>query len=141
MNEEEKSYYAGIIDGEGYIGAHTTAKGKKYKYNDIRLIIGLKNDFGILSRLKEVYGGNLRLDKRGMIYYSILGLACQKLLISIKPYVKIKKRQLDLALQLRKTKIYKGKTIPKKVYDKRIEIGERIKNYNQNTGFGYQVIN
>ena len=139
-----KIYMAGIFDGEGYVGAHTTSKRPQDKYNDIRISIGFKNgsDGGVLYKAKKIWKGNVYISKHDVIYWDLKGRACEYFLRDIYPFISIKKAQVKLALDLRATKcIYwrKGKGnrgIPQSIYDKRLKIGNAIKALNHNTGFG-----
>lgn len=137
-------YLAGIFDGEGYVGAHTLSSKPEGKYADIRISIGFKNgsDGGVLNEAQAVYKGNVRITKQGVIYWDLKGRASEMFLRDIYPYLRIKKRQVELAFEIRATKIYRGnQKLPKEVYDKRLDLGNKIKALNNRTGFGMEVLN
>lgn len=129
MTKIPKEYIAGLFDGEGYLGIH-----QDHNHLDIRVIIGMTKHAGVLNNLKDMYGGGLTIVKKvnpkhnDCTYWEIKGLACEKLLIDIKPYVIIKRKQIDVALKLRKTKFRTNtRYIPDSVLKLRVCLAEELK--------------
>lgn len=129
--ELEKAYFAGILDGEGYVGGHTFNQSQSgHKNYDIRVSIGMSYEGGLLDVAKDIWGGNVRLTKQGVIVWDIKGKICEKFLRDVMPYVYVKNRQIALALEIRATKTYQGKSVPEDVMEKRIWLHNEIKKLN-----------
>jgi len=145
--EQFKIYMAGIFDGEGYVGAHTSSKRPQDKYCDIRIIIGFKTGYDgkVLDKAKKRWKGNVRATKYGTTVWDLKGRACEVFLRDIFPFISIKKPQVRLALKIRETKgIYwrkgrRNRGIPQEIFDERLRLGNAIKNLNHNVGFGRKL--
>jgi len=125
MRETTKSYLAGIIDGEAYIGIKRSDWGMRNRddvhcptYSE-RVQIRLSNlpeNEKVLQILKDNYGGRLYAEKK--IYQSVSGFNTNhKMLLyaasdrvataiikDVYPYLIIKKFQASVILKLRKNK-------------------------------------
>lgn len=134
MAAEEAAYIAGFIDGEGSIGivAHNkpgNIAGKDRRTPHYRLVISVTNrDLAVLRWINERCGGScfekLRRNAKWAPAFELRitnrddALA---LLMAIKPYIKIKARQVELALAFldlglsRVTFSARGKTWPRRV--------------------------
>lgn len=109
VKETEKAYLAGLLDGEGTVSILRTKGGKgvetiiasiEVSNTDIRMIQWMKDLFGgnvVLSNRKRTRDGKwkplYRIAYRGRSVDRILNLAL--------PYLKLKVRQAQLALELR----------------------------------------
>jgi len=102
----DRAYLAGVIDGEGsigidYHGGHRTPS--------IRITITNTN-LNLLAEIKAVWGGNLaswRKRKAGWKACSDLiwggRPSTDKILKAVKPYLKAKKKQCQIALEFNRT--------------------------------------
>lgn len=139
VTNDLRAYYAGLVDGEGYIGGHSFRQGSSGKKNyDIRVSIGLKSNTenGVLDRAKKTWGGSIYITKYGIKVWDIKGKVCEQFLRDIYPYMVIKPDQADVAFEIRATKIYRGRRkVPKKVMQRRKELHKKLKDLHQQTGF------
>ena len=148
-------YFAGLFDGEGCVSI-TQRKQNRNKF-DVRLTIGVA-DKHISSLLKEKYGGNTRIDKRikngkpcrDIYIWNVVGFKSTEFLRKIKPFVIIKKIQVEAALalreiqenfQFRKPKHISGKFIighglTKEEFEDRLKLKKIVKEAN----YGKQTI-
>lgn len=103
----DKAYVAGILDGEGYI---TIRRSNRYLKNTVsyRLVVGFTNtDLSLLEWIQSLYGGCINQKSRAsLVRHSIAWeLTIHKkedlsrILQDVKPYIKVKAKQLDLALR------------------------------------------
>jgi hypothetical protein len=104
LENEEKAYLAGFLDGDGCILTQLI-KSSKYKYGyTVRVSIVFyqkTNKHWFLIQLKRVLGGNLRKKNDGMSELTITGFQPVKnLLITLRPYLRIKKRLALLVLEI-----------------------------------------
>jgi hypothetical protein len=107
-NKIDSAYAAGIFDGEGYVDIYqaTTSKASKSPSFMLRVIITQK-DGRIMDFLKEKFGGSVSYIERGDNFihrWDIRSQAAKRFLSSIFPFVRIKKEQVELALEFENTK-------------------------------------
>lgn len=143
------SYLAGIVDGEGYIGI----KKSNYlrhcpspTYHE-RIQIRMINEEAI-KLFQKVFGGSYYKEKDYIYCFQISDLAAANTLKILLPYLKIKKRQAELCLKLRKSKESKlahqrgnlggrkpgkGKSMSKKVLNYRDKLWKQIKQIHRGT--------
>jgi hypothetical protein len=107
--KEWHAYLAGFIDGEGSI-CIAKRDSKTGNSSNFYVVVDITNtNYDILYKIQTEFGGSLRKPKaRSSLHKPIyhLRLVCQKaevLLLAINPYTQVKKQQLELALELRKT--------------------------------------
>ncbi len=105
MDSTMLAYIAGFLDGDGSIFFQIVPR-KDYKQKfQIRTSIGFyqKTQFvEILEWLKEIFGtGYIRHRKTGISDYTIVeSKEVKKILLLLQPYVKLKKKQIDLGLEI-----------------------------------------
>ena len=105
MNETTLAYIAGFLDGDGSIFFQIIPR-KDYKQKfQIRTSIAFyqKKEYAeILEWLKNYFGvGYIRHRKTGMSDYTIVeSKEVQKILKLLQPYVKLKKKQVELGLEI-----------------------------------------
>ena len=105
MDETILAYIAGFLDGDGSIFFQIVPR-KDYKQKfQIRSSIAFyqKTKYvEILDWLKEKFGcGYIRHRKTGVSDYTIVeSKEVRKILELLKPYVRLKKRQVDLGLEI-----------------------------------------
>ena len=105
MESTTLAYIAGFLDGDGSIFFQIVPR-KDYKQKfQIRSSIAFyqkKENVEILNWLKEIFGaGYIRNRKTGMSDYTIVdSKEVKKILLLLRPYVKLKKKQVDLGLEI-----------------------------------------
>ena len=105
MDETILAYIAGFLDGDGSIFFQIIPNKDKSKFQ-IRTSIAFyqKKEYAeILEWLKETFGGigYIRHRKTGMSDYTIVeSKEVQKILEFLQPYSKLKKKQIELGLEI-----------------------------------------
>jgi hypothetical protein len=105
MDETILAYIAGFLDGDGSVFFQIIPR-KDYKQKfHIRSSIAFyqKTDFKeILEWLKEIFGaGYIRHRKTGISDYTIVdSKEVRKILELLQPYVRLKKKQIQLGLEI-----------------------------------------
>ena len=107
MTNEELAYIAGFLDGDGCIMLQLVFRHDYVLGYQIRASTVFYQDTRnryFLSWLKEKLGfGYIRSRNDGMSEYTIVGAeAVSKILKTLRPYIKLKNRQVDLALEVLK---------------------------------------
>lgn len=125
MTVQDKAYFAGFFDGEGYVGLYSNTKTSEA----IRVIIG-QGKPDVLYELQENYGGSVypRHDKRSgreHFAWEVRARKAEHFLKDIRPYVRIKKQQVELSLQAMNM-----------TYTDKLLIKLKIKSINSPMGFG-----
>ena len=102
LTEVDKAYLAGMIDGEGCISiAVCHKKGRNY----FRLILGIyNNDQDLIDWISDTLESIARtsyVHKRSRTFrWEASGSQAQVVLREMKPYLKVKKQQAELALAM-----------------------------------------
>ena len=101
----ELAYIAGFLDGDGSVFFQIVPREDYKQKFQIRSSIAFyqkKEYVEILNWLKDYFGcGYIRHRKTGMSDYTIVdSKEVKKILKLLQPYVKLKKRQVDLGLQI-----------------------------------------
>lgn len=112
MNEsltvnEKLAYIAGLFDGEGCVSIHKVSNRQTYD-----LVVDVANqNIEILQVIKEYFGGSIREVIRGSKVYKISLSSNQALtfLYAVHPYVFIKRKQLEVAIEFQVAKHKRGK--------------------------------
>lgn len=109
----ERAYCAGIIDADGTVGVHvnwyrvkTKGDAKQPTYQP-RITVA-QVDTGAIELLREIFGGYTHLDRtsnlkgsgRPIHRWSVHSASCRRVIEAVRPYMRIKHRQADLALEL-----------------------------------------
>lgn len=148
------AYLAGIIDGEGCITIGKTTKGRYSGGTriDWRLILDItNNDRTLMQWLEDTFGHIVetsyrRRSNRSNSYgWTASGRQCQELLEIVLPFLKVKKAQAELALQMNIAK-YGGSsrwTYTQEEEENRERIYRAIRELNSKNGGkgGYQRTN
>lgn len=108
MEEIQKAYLAGVVDGEGCIGINKTRNKSvrhKHPYYQVRLRIAMTTEEPIKS-IESWCGGIVSLTKRKgshkPIYeWFLLNDKAITVLKIIKPYLKVKQKQVEVAINFR----------------------------------------
>lgn len=140
LSEIDLSYAAGIIDGEGSIMVihHKPRKesGHRWEYWVLRISISNNNKI-LLDWLLEVFGGGYSMGisknpKWNDTYlWRVDSKIAKNILELVFPYLKLKKRQAELALKMIETHKLTGcKGHTQETIDLRRKIAEEIKSLN-----------
>ncbi len=97
-------YAAGFFDGEGYVDIYNYySSGKSKSPSFILRVIVTQKDGQIMNWLKDRYGGSVMLrPNRGKHYiynWTAHSRVAEKFLKTIQPFAKLKRPQIDLALE------------------------------------------
>lgn len=136
LDSEFLAYLAGVIDSDGAIGIsrrteRTNTHG--YSYREVLQITWKKSDYttAFLQELKDIYGGSIGFytggfnNKTQTVRYSVDGKGTEKLTKDILPYLRLKKIQAELVLEMRSLKNVKygnGNRKPQSIWEKEDEI-------------------
>ena len=140
LDSEFLAYLAGVIDSDGSIGiSRRTEKTNThgYSYREALQITWKRSDGAIdfLSKLKSIYGGSLGFytggfnNKTQTVRYSTDGKGTEKIVKDILPYLKLKRKQAELVLEMRGLKRVKygnNNHKPQSVWEKEDEIYQRV---------------
>lgn len=133
MSKLQAAYFAGLVDGEGYIGLMKMRKGNKTKWGykrDHAYIPTIKIamiDKPIIEYLKDSFGGSFETRKaRGNARESYCWTARKaqvyKILESLYPYLRVKKEHAKLILQFKNLNNGRGYPISDDNWEKRDKI-------------------
>lgn len=135
MEETEKAYLAGLIDGEGYIGILKSMRGNKkhftsakdYLYCPIFKVAMTYKP--VIEYLHQRYGGTFNSRKRSVnpnwkdAYDWVIKNAKVMLILNeIYPYMKVKRREVEILREFYKTVSGPGKPITEDNWRKRDEL-------------------
>jgi len=105
MNRETVIYLAGFIDADGCIsiGRHKAQK-RKYPSYQPKLQVGSTSP-EVLDLCRTTFGGNVWPDtskhgNKAFYQWVIYGQQMRKALLALMPFLKLKKRQAEIALEL-----------------------------------------
>ena len=137
LTEVEKAYIAGIFDGEGHVSIYVQRqKTMRFGYN-IKLRVGITNSFlPLLKWIQSEFGGQIWKKKnirRQCYNLELVSSKAEDFLWVVIPFLRIKKEQALLGLELRKTykTIKYTQGINVKIIEKRMEIKEKIEYLNK----------
>lgn len=145
ITKEDLAYTAGIIDGEGTIIIDKFRdKRREYGkyYYTLRIRVAMI-DFEVPEWLEEIYGGStfIKIFKRDFIrkpqaVWSITSRRAVDFLKLIKPYIKIKHKQIDIAIEFEKTCLRHGgnrkyEKLTPEICAQREILSKRIRDANQ----------
>jgi hypothetical protein len=130
MNEIDKAYAAGFLDGEGSI---YISKGRKLKSGDqLFLCVSVNNtDFAIVRLFKDWFNGQTSISpdtrtKRKLMRLRVYSNQATKLLETLLPYLRVKSEQARLALE------FQGKMTNRSLTnEERLFYKTKISSYNQ----------
>lgn len=137
MTETEKAYYAGLFDGEGYLGINPNGKPWRDRpvYLKPQVVISMKASDSklVLERAKELWGGSLfnrkpRLNNHHWVLtWSLFTKGAEKFLCDIYPYLVVKKEQAEIVFQFRALQIKGKNRISIKEQLVRINLRDKLK--------------
>lgn len=104
LTDEDKSYLAGLFDGEGSIAITEEARGK-YGSAATKVKCNVANtDYRIVAYFRQIFGGSIierkavRLNQRDWYVWQSSAAKADALFSTIAPYSFIKKPQIEVAL-------------------------------------------
>jgi hypothetical protein len=110
MNEVDRAYIAGLIDGEGSIscGYNKSTYGEPVPI--VFIAVGMCNE-DVPRWLHELFGGHfyspkyksLKVSWKQSWQWSVAGLSCKAVLDTIQPYVRVKVEAVALAQEFMTT--------------------------------------
>lgn len=112
ISETELAYAAGLIDGEGCIRIAKLSPRSCVKEGQYGLTVNCSNThYGVLEWIKELFGGHItgkpRSEKHSLCWcWMISGKRAADFLLLIEPYMKIKKREAQIAMMFSETYHY-----------------------------------
>lgn len=127
MKPLHPAYVAGILDGEGTIGTHACARGAGDNWS-VRVVVAMTHR-ELLRALQQQYGGSLTEDKvrpgrKPFHRWQLHGAQVMPLLLDVEPYMLVKRKQVQLAIEFRSETMPRG---PRSVGNeqRRTEVRER----------------
>lgn len=98
-------YLAGLVDGEGCIYIHRmhNIKGAKGLKHALRLQVGMTNA-PVVYWLREAFGGSVQVQNRAAprkpcYIWNVYGANAASLIEQLRPYLRVKQPEADIALQ------------------------------------------
>jgi len=107
MKKTDIAYFAGIVDGEGYIGIYIIGKRRQY-----HMEVGVSNtNFWLLSQLKFAFNGTIRGPYSGgrCLIWRVTDKQALIFLETLLPYLHLKRPQAELAIRFQKRKRNTGR--------------------------------
>lgn len=115
MNKLELAYLAGAIDSDGYISIKRSTYHLRVRGDAVNAlyheIVGLKQVTPhIPDLLKTTFGGSLGIDKpstvngKALYRWHVTDKSATDAIVALLPYLRVKKRQADLVIELRESK-------------------------------------
>lgn len=103
--ELEKSWIAGFFDGEGSVSIFKILRSNG-RYTEYKMTVSIAQKNKIpLEFIQEIYGGNLSQDKsNGCWHWTRSAQQAKVFLESIRPYLRYKADQVDVALTFQNRK-------------------------------------
>lgn len=141
MNEATMGYTAGIIDGEGCINIYyqSYAPDRGYKRHRLQLIVANTN-YHLMAWFRDHWGGKVYKCKRCKPHHAtpyqwrLWGKAAGKFLEQLLPYLVLKGRQAEIAIQFRGTIGKRGSQLKEGVIEKRHQLMKEINKLNKKGG-------
>ena len=137
ITEADKAYLAGIIDGEGCIDINVRRGKCGVGTHSARLVITQSNQ-PFLVYLKDMWGGlgsvhGLGGDRPGKKIYrwSITNNQCVFILRQALQYLRIKRPQADLAIELQLSRNKNGARLSQETLDYRGDIKRKVSDLNR----------
>jgi len=137
-NFARNAYFAGLFDGEGSV--FTTNTNSTGEYEKLVVAIAMRADKAQpLPEGQKIWGGSLHLrlprksNHNEVLDWKLYTRSAEKFLLSIRPFLRIKKEQVELAIKYRQIiteKRYITNKIPVAQEEIRHEIERKIKELN-----------
>jgi hypothetical protein len=102
INEAYLRWLGGFFDGEGSVSISHSPNGQKNGNRTFRLMVTLsQKDTFPLIEVKRLFGGRLAINNSGCSQITLQSRQAARFLEAIAPYVRIKRRVVDLGLVYR----------------------------------------
>lgn len=113
MNKLTAAYLAGFVDGEGYVGIMKTRNRQMVRGYEYRKVLKIAStDKGIIDWLYQSFGGSTEKrewseseNNKPAYCWTLRYKNLEPFLRKIYPFLKIKKRQVEILLEMFKVKI------------------------------------
>ena len=128
MKKTDLAYFAGILDGEGYIGINPRRQ-RGYSCPSLEVVI-TNTKFWLLEQLKFSFGGYVSIGKKVKPNWNIRGswIVSHRVALTflelVYPYLKLKKQEAEIAIAFQKTKRHGGRR--KDERERAVEEAQRI---------------
>ena len=144
FNNEDLAYAAGIMDGEGciYISRQNDKRGRPNIIYALYVQV-VMGDYEVPKWLQDTFGGWLGIQKKSpaalkicpnnkkLYKWRLTSQRAIEFLVAIRPWVKIKLTQIDLAVELGKTKIPRGTCATPETIETKEHLAISMRNANQ----------
>lgn len=137
---EDRIYYAGLIDGEGYLFLCVGSRVKSKIYIRAGIKVAMVDGAGILERAKELWGGYLKerrarsVRHRNTKEWIIDGSNLDKLLPQIIPYLRLKKQQAEILVEFR-SMVSKNNMVGEHIQNFRLHLMDGLKGLHHSKPF------
>ena len=108
--EIEKAYLAGIIDGEGSFIIYLKSGGKRPDRKFHRCMLSVANtDHDLILYMQDLLGGRIGQTQGALAHHRTVyrlvveGRTLSDVTLSVLPYLRVKRRQADLVLEMLRT--------------------------------------
>lgn len=136
----DEGYLAGLIDGEGCIDLHRRRASKRTEQFEFYYVLRIRisnTAKGLIDWLTIRFGGHSSEQKakskkwkKGYIW-SIYGAKAKEILLKALPYLKVKKKQAELALVFQSTITYGPLALKGEIVELRKTLYEEMKKLNR----------
>lgn len=131
MKIKDLVWFAGILDGEGYISVDRTHKGRDTFVASV--VVGMKGR-EVPFQLYTWFGGNLHQAKRGEWRWSVMANRALPILQMVLPYLRLKKGVAVTVLSfLLQRKNNGGANTPLEYVERQIRFHKQAKQLNEAT--------
>ncbi len=142
ISEIELSYLAGFFDGEGTVNI-SRPKSSRMPHT---LYVSIANtDLEVIKKLPSIFGGSTYMKKRveshhrPLMVWSAPALSGQGFLKAVLPYLKIKKRQAEIAIEFQGTKVCHSGQLTQEIIKRRDGMVDELRKLNRSGRNGVAI--
>ncbi|TET13302.1 MAG: hypothetical protein E3J81_09000 [Dehalococcoidia bacterium] len=133
MTENDKIYAAAFIDGEGCISTHINRR-----KNVAQISVSVTNtDPTVIHWLQDLWSGvagctyAVKETEKPVWYWRVTARKAERFLNDVRPYLKMKVHQANLALNMRSLMGPRGKRVPRGGWAEREAVNEAMRILNK----------